>query len=381
MPHTVCYFTDTTGFGGAEQALLTLIAGLDRGRWRPTLIYHPSEGVTLLLEQARQLAVTLWSTPPMPDGLQGARRMLPFTRALRTRRPAVFHAHLTWQLAGKYGLLAAISARVPAIVATEQLYVDCLPNRWVRLQQRLLALGVGRYLAVSHEVARRLRATYQMPEHKLQVIYNAVTLQPLTPASRAQRQLRADRLRAQWTANGSRPLILTLARLDKQKGYPYLLQAATLVPEAMFICAGEGSERATLETQARTLGLADRVLFLGQRSDVPDLLAGCDVFVLPSLYEGLPLSVLEAMAAGKPVIATRIGGTDEAVVDGETGLLVPPADPHALAQAIRALLDNPALAQRLATAGQASVHQKFSAETMVQRTMQVYEELLGRRNR
>ena len=116
-----------------------------------------------------------------------------------------------------------------------------------------------------------------------------------------------------------RPIVLTVARLDPQKGHRYLLAAATEVPEAVFALVGEGGERAALENQARTLGVAERVRFLGHRDDVPELLAACDLFVLPSLYEGLPLSVLEAMAAAKPVVATAIDGTTEAVVHEVTG--------------------------------------------------------------
>jgi glycosyltransferase involved in cell wall biosynthesis len=176
-----------------------------------------------------------------------------------------------------------------------------------------------------------------------------------------------------------RPIVLTLARLDRQKGLYYLLEAAALVPEAVFVLAGEGPEWPALEAQARALGLTKRVILLGYRDDVSDLLASCDVFVLPSLFEGLPLSVLEAMAAGKPVVATAIGGTDEAVVDGVTGLLVPPADPAALAKGIRMVLSDPVLSARLGAAGRARAHEQFSAEAMVRRVSDVYDELLDSR--
>jgi glycosyltransferase involved in cell wall biosynthesis len=118
------------------------------------------------------------------------------------------------------------------------------------------------------------------------------------------------------------------------------------------------------------------VLFLGRRDDIPALLAQCDVCVLPSLSEGLPLAVLEAMAAGKPVVACAVGGVPELVADGQTGLLVPPADPQALAAAIRGLLSDPVLARQLAAAGQARVLQDFSIGAMVARITAIYEELL-----
>jgi glycosyltransferase involved in cell wall biosynthesis len=179
------------------------------------------------------------------------------------------------------------------------------------------------------------------------------------------------------TGGSDCPIVFTPARLYSRKGHIHLLQAATLVPDALFVLAGDGPERARLEECARQLGVAARVRFLGQRQDIPQLLASCDLFVLPSLYEGLPLSVLEAMAAGKPVIATAIRGTDEAVIHGKTGLLVAPGNPVDLAAAIRKLLSDRALAAQLAQAGKARVAQEFSAEAMVQGASRVYEEALG----
>jgi hypothetical protein len=186
-------------------------------------------------------------------------------------------------------------------------------------------------------------------------------------------------LRAKLIGTNAHHFILTVARLDKQKGLNYLLEAAALIPEAMFVLAGEGPERPALEAHTRALSLNNRVVFLGYRADIDDLLASCDLFVLPSLFEGLPLSVLEAMAAGKPVVATAIGGTDETIIHGETGLLVPPADPFALAGAIRTALADPSLSRRLGAAGRARVHQQFSAESMVRRITEIYDEILDSR--
>lgn len=379
MTRTVLYFTDSDGFGGAEQALLSLLRGLDRTRWRPLLFHHGEPGLAPLLEAARQLDVELYTVPRLPLGKEGALLTHHFVRQLHAVRPVVFHAHLVWPLACKYGLVSAILARVPAIVATTHLFVELPYTLATRLQQRLLAYGIGRYIAVSHGVATRFQQTFQIPPHKFAVIHNAVAI----PSCGRQRQqsLQPAGATATVQAADKPPIILTLARLDQQKGHQYLLQAAALVPEALFLLAGDGPERANLEAQAQALGVAARVHFLGYRTDTAALLAGCDLFVLPSLFEGLPLAVLEAMAAEKPVIATAIAGTGEAITHGETGLLVPPADPAALAQAIRHLLGEPLLAQRLAQAAKARAQQEFSVATMVQRVTQVYEGLLGVENR
>ena len=148
------------------------------------------------------------------------------------------------------------------------------------------------------------------------------------------------------------------------------------MPDATFVFAGDGPLRIALEAEARRLGVAVRCVFLGQRSDVPALLAAADLFVLPSLYEGLPVSVLEAMAAGRPVVATAIGGTDEAVTSEETGLLVAPRDPAALASAIRRLQADPALARRLAAAARGRVERDFSSEATARQVMAIYDQVL-----
>ncbi len=368
MMQTVVYFTDTSGFGGAEQALLTLMSGLDRACWQPVLMYHPAPGIQPLLEGAARMNVELQPVPHMPDGLKGGRRVPHFVRELRARRPAVFHAQLTWPLACKFGLMSAILARVPAVVATVQLFVEFPLDPSIFTQQRWLAAKVGRYIAVSNEVARRMVRKLHWPVQKMQVIRNSVAPSPNGCLKNI----------AIPTEPASRPVVLTVARLDEQKGHRYLLEAAAQIPDAQFVLAGDGPLRLSLEAQARSLGLEERVKFLGYRTDISDLLADCDVFVLPSLYEGLPLSVLEAMSAGRTVIATHIGGTDEAVIAGETGLLVPPADSVALAAAIRSVLADRSFAQRLAQAGRARVEREFSATTMVKQVTDVYTELLAR---
>ncbi len=366
MSREVVCFTDSEGFGGAERALLTLLSGLDAERWRASLCHHPLPGVDPLVVQARQLAVPTWSVPPLPLGFGGMRRIPSFARLLRERRPAIFHAHLTWPLGAKNALLAALAARVPVVLVTIQLYMDVPVTRSMLLQQRLIAAGVDRFLPVSEHNARRLEALLPWPRRKMEVIHNAVDPTPFSrPPDPALRRALAD----------ERPLVLAVARLDPQKGHRYLLTAATEVPDAIFALAGDGPERPALEELADRLGVRDRVRFLGARSDVADLLAACDVFVLPSLFEGFPISVLEAMAAGCPVIATAIGGTDEVVIHGESGLLVPPADPPALASALRLLLADTDLRARLSAAGRDRVSTEFSARDMVRRVTEIYGRL------
>ena len=370
MTRTVVQYLDSDVFGGSEQVLLQLLAGLDRGKWRPVVLHHPAPELGRLTEAARGIGVPAYAVPRVTDANFPVR--LPgLWRAIGGERPAVFHAHLNWPLACKFGLAAAALRRVPAVVATVHLYVERLMNWNVRLQVQAVGTGVHRYLAVSRHVRDRLAAGAGVPEHKLRVVPNGID--PATLARSAD-----PALRTRLAGAPDRPLVLTAARLSPQKAIDVLLSAAALVPDAVFIIAGDGPERSGLEARAHALGIAPRVRFLGARDDVPELLAICDLFVLPSLFEGLPLSVLEAMAAGKPVVATRIPGTDEAVADGETGLLVTPGDAPALAAAIRAFLSDPVRARRAGEAGQDRVRTQFSARAMVDGVAAAYEELLDR---
>jgi len=366
MSARVFYFTDSAAFGGAEQAMLTLMQGLDRTRWEPTLVHHPEPGLSALAARAKNSDIATWAVPRM-RGSVGAQHLLYFVRELRARRPTVFHAHLTMPLADKLALAGAALARVPAVIATEHLFVE-IPDRHSRWVERVVASGIHRYIAVSDYIARELSAALPFTARKMAVVHNGISLEPF----------RAARARPAFDSPG--PVVLAMTRLTPQKGLTYLLYAAAQISDATFLIAGEGPERAALERQARHAAMNHRVKFLGPRQDVPALLASSDVFVLPSLFEGLPPSVLEAMAAGVPVIATDVDGTREAIRDGVTGLLVRPADANALARALRRVLGDVNFARHLADAAQARVREEFSAETMVRRTAEIYEQVL-RENR
>jgi glycosyltransferase involved in cell wall biosynthesis len=361
----VVHYVDSDVFGGTEEAALHLMASLDRTRWAPVLLYHAGPGVARLVEVAERLGVRTNAVSRVDQGRRIA-GLLPLWRAIRAERPAIFHAHLSWPLACKYGVLAAWLARVPAIVATAHLYVELRRNRRPPVMLRPLR----RIMAVSDEVKARYVGELGVPAHKLAVVRNGIRVPPLVrPADPA--------LRAELVRDGPDYVIITPARLHEQKGHAFLLAAAAQIPDASFVLAGDGPCRVELEAQARDLGIAERCIFLGHRSDVPDLLAAADLFVLPSLYEGLPISVLEAMAAERPVVATAIGGTDEAVTHELTGLLVPPRDAAALASAIHRMRADPALAGRLASAGRERVERAFSSDVTARHVMRIYDEVMA----
>jgi glycosyltransferase involved in cell wall biosynthesis len=365
MTRTVVHYIDTSEFAGAERAMLTLMTGLDRSRWSPLLFHPDAPGLRPLVERARDAGIET-RVVPAARGLRGARVIPRFRRAVREVRPDVFHAHLNWPLACSAGLLAASWAGVPAIVATAHLVSDLPRSVTIPLQRRVVTRVVDRYIAVSRHAARALEHVLHVPATRITTVHNGV-------ASMSEEHPRTPR-----SASGgpTRAVVVTLARLTAQKGIDVLLRAAPALPEVSFVIAGDGPERHALEAQAKALGIADRVEFLGFQRDPAALLARSDLFVLPSLEEGLPLALLEAMEVGTPLVATAIGGTDEVVTHGEHGLLVPAGDAVALASAIGTLLRDPAFAARLAAAARTRVRASFSTEQMVLDVMSVYDSVV-----
>jgi glycosyltransferase involved in cell wall biosynthesis len=367
---TVVHFSDSNAFGGTERAMLQLVARLNPERWRSVIFQTACPGSTQLAEEATALGVAVRPLRPVDNPAAGVASILPLVRAIRREGAAVFHAHQTWSLSCRYGIVAAALARVPAIVASAQLFIEMPDLAGINLQHALLTRCVDRHVAVSRHVASRLRERFGVADTRIAVIPNAVVISDPVP--------RSARLRAELAGgDGARPIVLAVARLDPQKGIEYLVRAAAEVPSAVFVIAGDGPDREELEALARSLRVDGRMRFLGHRRDVPELLAACDLFVLPSLYEGLPLSVLEAMAAGIPVIATAIGGTNEVVRDGETGTLVAAGDAGALALAIRGALADPARVHQLAVNAREYVVNEHSASAMAARMGGLYDELLS----
>jgi glycosyltransferase involved in cell wall biosynthesis len=370
VARSVFFYTDSRVLGGAENAMFMLLGSLDRAAWEPTLLLEDAVGAEPLAERAAVLGVPVRRIPPLPLGLTGARRVPGLARLLKRDRPDVFHAHMSSPVACKWGLAAAVLARVPAVLGTVQVGAYEPPTRSAYWQLQALARRVDRYLAVSREIAGELVERLDWPAEKVEVVYNAVDVERVEAQA-------PPGLREQLGGSETRLLVLTPARLDAQKGHRTLLDAVVEVPEATFVLAGEGPERAALEARAAELGVADRVSFLGRREDIPQLLAACDVFALPSLYEGSSLAVLEAMAAGIPIVSSAIGGTEELVEDGRSGLLVAPGDAQGLAATLRRLLADPQLRRDLAGRARGRVDEGLRREQMAARVAGVYAELLG----
>lgn len=232
-----------------------------------------------------------------------------------------------------------------------------------RAHHALYQLGARRVdglVAVAQDVKTSILAAMPgVPAGRIVVISNGVDTRRYRQAGD-----RAGARRALGVDTRAR-LVAAVATLKEQKGHRYLIEAAATVvgrcPDAHFLLIGDGELRHALAGQVKALGLEEHVHLLGTRHDVPELLAVCDLFALPSLWEGLAMALVEAMAAGLPVVATNVSGTRQVVVEGVTGLLVPPADAAQLAESLVALLENPALAREMGAAGRQRVESQFSA--------------------
>jgi glycosyltransferase involved in cell wall biosynthesis/SAM-dependent methyltransferase len=368
MTATVAHYIDTAEFGGAERSLLHLIGALDGERYRSVLLHPDVPGLSPLITGARAAGIAT-RVVPHARGPRGAVHIPGIGRVLADEEASVLHAHLNWPLACTAAIFAAAWRRVPAIVATVQLFGRLPTAHTLGLQARLVTRQVDRYLPVSHGVARRLQAELAVEPSRIDVVHNGIP--------DARRAASDPGVRSEMCNGRNGPVVLTLARLQPQKGLSTLLRAAVALPEVAIAIAGEGPQRQELQAEAGELGIEDRVVFLGFREDTAALLASADVFVLPSEHEGLPLALLEAMAAGRPVVATAIPGIDEVVTAGETGLLFPAGDSPSLTASIRRLLDDPRLAERLAAAGEAHVRAHFTSSRMAERVMRSYDELLN----
>ncbi len=376
MKHRIVYYIESKGFGGAEQMLFNLLRVVDRDLWEPVLVYQQNPGILEFVERVEGLGINTLSAS-IVNGLWDLRGMKKMIQNLKELHPAIFHAQLVSNLKCTGGIICAKLAGIKAIVATQHSYQEIRARRISRIYtlifyQKLISMFVDYYIAVSYKQAERLKKNV-ISGNKVKVVQNAVNVQDF--CHKGDENL----LKSELKNNEDKKVILTVARIDELKGHKYLIEAAQLVPDAIFLLAGDGPERSAMERKARDLKVADRVVFLGQRDDIPELLNACDIFVLPSLLEGLPLSVLEAMSASRPVIATDIDGIKEIITDRENGILVPTADPNALAESIKLLLSDKSLAGRLAASGKETIIKNFASEKMVKGVTDIYCELIKRK--
>jgi glycosyltransferase involved in cell wall biosynthesis len=369
-PRTVLQVVDCLDVGGTERQLFELLRRLDRRRWRPLLACFKAGGE--LDADLRALGIVpiefpLRGTLLQPNtSLQIAR----MAWLCRRERVSIVHAHDFYS--NVIGMAAATLARTRAVASRRDL------AHWLSpLQRRLLSLALGLadcVVANAQAVGDRVAALEQVPPPKLRVVPNGIDA------------ARFDLLAARPPdpplppSPDGRPRVVMVASMHlADKGHGDLLEAAALLAargrRAQWLLVSDGALRPSFEARARALGLGDDVVFLGRRDDVPSLFAAADLLVHPSWAEGFPNAVLEAMCARRPVVATRVGGCAEVMIDGETGLLVEPRRPVELADALERLFVNPARARAMGERGRATVEGRFSLDRMSATVEDIYAQL------
>jgi glycosyltransferase involved in cell wall biosynthesis len=362
-PRAILHIVSSLGVGGMERMLLQLATAQQEAGHRVSVL--ALRAGPLEQEAAdRSIRVKILSSGTGRFG-----RSLEALRVFRAERPDIVHVHNPTSL--QYAVLSKLVSRA-AIVVTIHGDQDTHARLGSSFEWALTSAAV----IVSHAAGKTLR----LPSHAAPfvVVHNGIAAAP------ANEQHRAD-ARAELGA-GDACVGILVARIDGRKGHATLLKSLRAVDDLgvtlkMWI-VGDGSARAAAESQAARLGLGpDRVRFLGRRSDIDRLLNAADFFVLPSDIEGLPLSILEAMAHGLPIVASNVGGVPEIIQDGINGLLVPAGDDAALAAAIRRVATDPVLRRRLGDAARERANTAFSLSTMMQKYDLLYDEALARGTR
>jgi len=348
-------YTDNVELGGADLSLAHMLSCLDAAV--EVTVLGVARRIVERVAAARPSAAT--RVVPRPASGHDRRSLAAHLAAIRDLRPDVFHANLSSPWSCQYGIAAAALLRRPRVVAVYQLAVPPISGRQ-RRAKRLTSRGVHRHVGVGERVSREVEALVGLPAGSVRTIHNGVPDDQPAPARRP----------------GPGRLVGAIGRLEHQKGFDILLRALAEVPGADLCVVGEGSERFRLEQLAVELGIAERVAWEGWSDNPRSYLAAFDVLALPSRFEGFPLAVLEALLACSAVAAADVGSVAEAVLGGETGLLVPPEDPAALAAALRRLLADPLLRERLGGQGRQLVLERFTAGHMTRAFESLYAELL-----
>ena len=334
------------GIGGSERHLLTLLPALAAKGVDVRFVGLDMPGADPFYAE---LAVP-FERLGRPWQLQGA---------VRRAKPDLVHTHLVH--ADVYAALSTLTR----IVSTKHNPDPFRAGAW-RFAERALARRARRTIAISDAVRRFNIEQVGLPAEKIAVVHYGL-----------------DALPEPWAANpvlpipDGAPLLLCVARLAPQKGVDTAVRALMSLPEATLLVLGDGPGRAALERLANELGVGDRLLMPGRVGDIAAIYRRADVVVHPARWEGFGLAMLEAMLAEKPVVATEAGSAPELVVDGETGVIVPPSDPPGMAAAANIILSQPYLARAYGTRGLERARTEFSVEKMAQRTLAVYESALS----
>ncbi len=370
-PVRVVEILATGGNGGAQEHLFSLLSRMDRERFDVSVVsLTDGTGVRRLERLGIPVCVI--------DDADDDAAVVALTGHLLGTRADVVHNHMyRAEVVGTRAALAvgAATGRKPTVVST--VHSSRIRSDLDQDLLRALTPSMDRLIAVSRAIVDKIHLE-RREGAPIELIHNGVDLE------RYDHQSACCTLREEYELEAESQLVGVVARLEPEKGHLTLLEAwpsvVERVPSAVLLVVGEGSQRELLESRVLELGIVGRVVFTGLRDDIPAVTAALDVAVLPSYREAQGLTILEAMALSRPVVATNVGGIPEMVEDGVTGLLVEPHDANGLADAIVRLLTDHPFADTVARAGHDLVHQRFCIDGMVSAVEEIYAEAEGVRD-
>ena len=367
--------------GGMKQHLLDLAGGLPSDDF--VVAVAGPDGDAGLSQEIEALGLKYYPvdiTGPLKPG-KDIKCILDLYKLIKNYKFDIIHCH--GSKAGLIGRLAAWMAGSPVIIVTVHNFVV---YEEVPLVKRFLFTGGEKFLSsrttgiitVSRALKKEMTQIFGIPDHKITAIYNGIDLE------RFRNIPDQATLRKKYGISAHKPVVGTVARMAPQKGLAYFIDAAALLVregcQGKFMIVGDGPLRPELEAQAARLGLADRLIFTGYQAEIIPFLKLFDVFVTPSIAEGLSITTIEAMAAGKAVVASAVGGLPELVKSEDNGLLVTPRDAQAMAKAIGTLLDRPGVCDRMGQSGMRMVKADFSKDMMVGKTADFYRYCMKKGN-
>jgi glycosyltransferase involved in cell wall biosynthesis len=383
----VLQLIDSFNLGGAERIVLSLAMHTNRDRFEVIpCAWQRSGPIEEELKAAdvpyRVLALQRRSVLTGPLFLADLQRIWgTLSRLLKERSIDIVHTHLVDTTL--LGLLATRRTGGPRLCTTvhsvryQEQRSRLSPRGWLKqAATRAAFTRADRIIAASEEVANAIQLFTGLPRGQITTIPNCID------PHRFRFQENRGVLRRRLDVPTDRQVVISVGRLARPKGYPHLLAALAVIPpeeRPLTLIVGDGPDRHDLELQATALKLVHDVRFLGNRHDVPVLLATADVFVLSSLWEGLPLALLEAMVSGLPSVVTAVGGNPEVIEHGKSGYLVPAADEQALAEALRRLLRDPSQRKQMGQAARERVERHFSLQKFVHAHESLYEDMLTER--
>ncbi len=364
---TIVHTESSMGWGGQEIRILTELVHFTKRGYRVGLVCQSGSEVS---QRARRFGIRTWELPfRRPFDLPTAWRIY---RILKEEGVDLVNTHSS--LDSWVASFAARMAKVP-VIRTRHLSVPLRRNPLSRLVYSHLC---DKIVTTGEAIRQRLLGELRLDPQKVVAIPTGVDLDRFDP-----KKVRGEGVRADLGLEASVPVVGMVAVLRSWKGHRIFLEAVPLIrrmiPQAKFLFVGDGPQRANIERWIRGMGLEGVVIMTGHREDIPEVLAALDVVVSASTTaEGVPQALLQALAMERPVVATGAGGVSEIIRDGETGLLIPPRDPQALAEAVMALLNEPSRASAMASAGRRLVEKDYPLEVMLQKLEALYRDLLKR---